>query len=176
LPKAGRRLTNRRRGTPPGGRPDSAVGLLARGSWPLPPSRDSLPVALRLGLAAYSCGGSRGFGAKPLPRSLFALSSRDRRIWPLKGWVPPFVNARPCPLANVPAEAIVAGVVGSRVVRDVGRERWAKAPSRGCPASLPQSASTLREGRGKVRTREPGDLPAAKPEPRPRVEGERGNE
>ena len=60
------RRTNRRRGTPPGGRLELAVGLLARGSLPSPPSRESLPVASRLGLAAYSCGGSRGIGHETL--------------------------------------------------------------------------------------------------------------
>src|SRR5690348_18299498 len=69
------RRTNRRRGTPPGGRLESAVGLLARGSLPLPPSRESLPVASRLGLAPYSCGGSRGFGGFSPYRAPCSLSS-----------------------------------------------------------------------------------------------------
>src|SRR5438128_2647135 len=55
---------------PPGApRPDASkalrlmAGLLARGSQPLAPSR--LSQWLKRGLAAYSCGGSSGFGIAP---------------------------------------------------------------------------------------------------------------
>jgi hypothetical protein len=75
------------------------------------------------------------------------------------------------PLANARAAAIVGVVVGSRMRRDVRRERGeglvpdaAAAPATvsGEPPSVSHwSPRVPGRPRGKARTREPGDLPAA---------------
>jgi hypothetical protein len=78
---------------------ESTAGLLARGSPPVTAFPESSPVALWLGLAADSCGGSCGLGATPATamfRTAFPVRShvRDRRYQALNGPRPTLVNAR----------------------------------------------------------------------------------
>jgi len=74
---------------------------------------------LWFGLAAYSCGGSRGFGASSVPRSLFALKRETVECQAVKAGGAAFVKCHQgWRLARDSGAAIVLGVVGSRVVRD----------------------------------------------------------
>src|SRR5262249_34117395 len=70
---------DRRRGTPPGPRPNRRQVSWLAGRRPSPPSRVAHPVAEWHRLAAYSCGGSCG-GGTGVPHRIPSSLSRGRPV------------------------------------------------------------------------------------------------
>ena len=100
------------------------------------------PVAVWLGLAAYSCGGSRGFWACALTAFPVPLIRETVDTAALKAASAAFVNASPArTLAKRGQTAIVLRVDGSRTGRDVkGNAVRVATQFRGCPRNCKRRA------------------------------------
>jgi hypothetical protein len=108
---------------------ESTAGLLARGSPPVTAFPGFLPVALWHGLAAYSCGGSRGIGAFAPHRIPCSLSRERPSTAGVNGDAAPVVNVHAVQFSSlrlgvVPPSSRPDLVRGADEIRDRTALHW----------------------------------------------------
>ena len=142
----------------------SPAGLLARGSRPAPPSRDRSSGRWR-GLAAHSCGGSRGLGhGAPTAFPLVSLREPTTRAACAKAAVGAIVNrpGRGCCRLTSPRPGVASAPRRSPSPQGAGR-RGNAVQFRGCPRNCKRRARAIGHWRGPGRRREGGDPRARRP-------------